>query len=291
MTPTHHYKQYRPLHRPYHRVGNPYFRSRRADRLGSGRLETSAARLSFKTWLYLLLSCIILVGLVWLLFFSHVLVIKNIKVIGTHDYKAESITEMAWRQTHDKYLWVLPETRLMAFSKGQLLEKINHDYIFSSISIKKKIPATLMIKVSEKPAAVYWFENDTYYLLDAEGWVLETQITPLTETVVIYNNAEPKINTRRLGEAERLLIAPAMKLQVLLQSRFSYLKAKQITVTQERNTLVVILEGGQLIYFDSRQSVETQLDRLDTLIKYEVKNRLPAINYIDLRFGDKVYYK
>ncbi len=291
MTPNRYYKSYSPLHRPHHRVGNPYFRSRSADRLAMSRISTSTSRWSFKVWLYLFLSFLFLLALLWLLLFSNIFIIQHIEVKGTYENKARIIKEMAEQQTNDTRLWILPQSRLVVFKKAQLLEKINNNYIFSNIRIQKKIPQTLIIQLVEKSAAVYWFENDIYYLLDAEGWVLETQTTPLTDTVVIYNNAEPKITARRLSESERSVIEPVGKLQSLLRSRFSYLKAKQITVTQERDTVIVVLEGGQLLYLNSKQPMEAQLDRLDTLIKYEIKNRLPTLNYIDLRFGDKVYYK
>jgi small subunit ribosomal protein S2 len=49
--------------------------------------------------------------------------------------------------------------------------------------------------------------------------------------------------------------------------------------------------GGLLTYFTIDEPISSQLDRLDVLIKGQLKNQLTGISYIDLRFGDKVYYK
>lgn len=273
------------------RRSNPYFRSRTADRLPTSRFQATTARFSPRLWFIVFALLVLVGGLIWLTIFSSVCVIKEVVVTGTTSTKAQAIEELVWRQTTDHRLLVLPQSRLLIFNRQQLKDRISNDYIVETIRIKKKWLHRLVIEITEKNPVLSWYENDRYYILDKEGWMLDSLSAPWPDIPVVYNNNAPSIVAKRLGTEEQNLIAPAIQLSNLLTGQFSYLKPKQVTIPAERDTLVLMLEGSQLIYFNSRSEIIPQLERLDTLLKTELKNRLPSIDYIDLRFGDKVYYK
>lgn len=291
MTAQHFNRHYRPKRQPYHRSGNPYFRSRSADHLPTSRLSATTARWSFKTWMRLLGGTIILIGIIWLTLFSPVFIIKDIKVSGAEAGKIDMIKELAWKQTKSHRWFIIPQSRLLTLSKKQLQAEIAQEYIFESIQIKKKLFHTLEIKIIEKKPAAVWFENESYYVVDQTGLVLAKENSPRSELAVLYNNSAPTIIAKQINTDKQVALTRGIELFKLTQTQFAYLKPKQISVPAERETIVLILDGGQLIYLTTKQSAQPQLEKLDTLLKTELKNRLPSVDYIDLRFGDKIYYK
>lgn len=291
MSAYHHNRHYRPLRQPYHRSGNPYFRSRSADRLGMSRIKSTTTRWSFKTWLLIISISLGIIFLVWLFFFSPFFAIKDIEVEGAEMSKAEQITTLAWDQTKDRRWLVVPQSRLLSFDTDKLIEEIQREYIFDGIKVNRKLSGTVKIEITEKTPAAVWFENDTYYVLDQEGFVLAQEMTIRPDLPLLHNNASPVITVKQLPEEQRTTLDHGIELYKLTANQFSYLKGKHITIPPEHQTLVLALDGGQLIYFTTRQDIASQLEKLDMLLKTELKNRLPAIDYIDLRFGDKIYYK
>lgn len=291
MVSYHYQRQYTPIRRPHHRSGNPYFRSRSADRLAYSRVNTTASRLSFKSWLLIIGSVVLLGGIVWLAFISPYLTISTVVITGTGDSKARELEKIVWQQTEERRWWVIPQNHLLAFDRTAAKKRVEEVYILADLKFKKKLLHTLHVQVTEKPPALVWFENDSYYVIDQEGWVLEQVTAPSSTVPVVYNNAAPSVIDRHLDDQSSVLIKPAVELNNLLHGQFAYLKAKQITVNQEKATLVVVLQGGQLIYVATDQSLTAQFDKLDTLVKTQLKNHLTGVDYIDLRFGDKIYYK
>lgn len=286
------YRHYAPLKRPPHRSGNPYFRSRSADRVSMSRVKNSAARLPFKFWAYLFGIIILLGATSWALFFSPFFIISQVDVTGTDDIRAREIEDILWQVSDRPRLYVLSQTHLPLFDSQSLKSEIFNRYNFETVEIQKKIPKTISITIKEKEPAVIWFEADTYYILDALGYILNITTAPVMDLPVVYNNDQIKINEsgKQIRNQEGV-IKVAQELKPKLSGSLSYLHVSQLTVTHEQNTLVLVVKDGPLIYLATNNSVDLQLERLTTLLTTELKNRFEKLDYIDLRFGDKIYYK
>ena len=50
-------------------------------------------------------------------------------------------------------------------------------------------------------------------------------------------------------------------------------------------------QNGPMIYFNLQEDIEKQVTKLLVLMNEKLKNNLGEKEYIDLRYGDKVYYK
>ncbi len=290
MSPHHYQRQYTPLRRPSHRFGNPYFRSRASDKVSVSRVKNSVAWVSFRIWMYLILFGILLIALIWLICFSPFLTISQIEISGAREERIQSIEQSAWDQASQHRFWLLSQSHLYLFDGNQFKEKLLDQYSFNEVQIKKVVPNKLKIVITEKTPVAVWIENDAYYLIDGEGWVINTVGGPMPDLVTIHNNGQPKLNNKRL-EGQESLIKASIYLKSSLDSKFAYLEFDQIVTTYERNSLTLILKDGVLIYFTIDEPIYSQLDRLDALIKGQLKNQLSGVSYIDLRFGDKVYYK
>lgn len=285
-----------PRHRAYNasansrRRGNPYFSNRRTDNFGASTVKNVLAHISPRVWLWFLLLIILVAVLAWLFLFSNILVIKNIEVRGASIISSAEIESLARNDLAKNRLFLLSESRLAVFNSQALKQEIFSHYALDKVQITKKIPSTLIITINEKIPVAVWFEADTFSEIDGSGWILAQTFGNLEGLPTIYNNGSPKINDKKIEGADQE-ITFVKYLAPEFVSRFSTIKIKQLTVDDEQDTIKLVPERGGMIYFSSADDLARQLDRLDALLRSELKGRFEKVHYIDLRFGDKVYYK
>ena len=292
MSPQHFHRHYAPLKRPPHRSGNPYFRSRAADRVAMSRVKNTASRLPFKFWVYLFTIILVLCGTGWALFFSPFFIISQVDVTGTDEVRAREVEDMLWQQTDESRFYALSQNRLPLFDSSNLQSRILERYNLEKVNIRKKLPNSITIELTEKKPVAVWFEMDTYYIVDEQGYMLRIIPGAIADLPIIYNNAHPQYNEQsKQFYNQSGVIAMARDIQSQLESSLSFLNVYQMTVTQEKNTLTLILKDGPLIYLSTGQPLMTQVEHLTTLHNTELKNQWSKLDYVDLRFGDKLYYK
>ncbi len=285
-----------PRPRPYetkkafrHR-GNPYFNSRRKDSLGGSKIKNILAFVPARAWFWIIASIVVLGALFWLIFISPVFTIKKIEIRNASLSSSSEIEQTAYERLEYHRALFFSESRMAIFNSDEFAKGLISKYALESVVIKKRLPSTLIIELSERQPAVIWFEADQYYLLDASGVVIATLMQPEQKLATIYNNGLPRVVNQKVEDAS-LLISFSKKLLDGFPTRFPGIKLKQLTVDNDPNTLKMICEKGPMIYFNSAQTPEPQFDRLDIYLHSELKDRFAKLSYIDLRFGDKVYYK
>ncbi|MCX6792933.1 MAG: hypothetical protein NTY12_02815 [Candidatus Falkowbacteria bacterium] len=285
-----------PRHRLYNtaagarRRGNPYFANKKKDNFGASVMKNTLAHISPRVWLWFFLFIIVFIFLAWLLLFSNVLVVKNIEVKGTNLISSSDVETLASDHLDRSRLLFLSESRLAVFDSNSLKQEINDRYALDNIKVVKKIPSTLQVIISEKAPAAVWFEADTYQQIDASGWILVPVAGPVENLPIIFNNGFPKINDKKIDGADKIIVF-AKNLTPEFVNRFSGIKIKQLAVDNEQDTIKLVPERGAMIYFSTSDDLNKQLDRLDLLLRSELKDRFEKVRNIDLRFGDKVYYQ
>jgi len=269
---------------------NPYFSNSSQDHFAASKLKNTLAHISPRAWLWLFLIAIIALLLSWLFLFSNILIIKNIEVSETSLIPSFDIENLAQeRLTKTKFL-ILSESRLAVFDAKALKNQITERYVVDKIQVSKKIPSTLVITIYEKTPTAVWFEADTYQQIDAAGWVLASVSGNVEGLPTIYNNGWPRINNKKIeGVANTITFAKSLNSE--FSNRFSAIKIKQLTVDNEQDTIKLVPERGAIVYFSTIDNISSQIDRLDLLLLSELKGRFEKTLYIDLRFGDKVYYQ
>ncbi len=286
--PHRHYQASRSARSRY--SSNPYFRSRSADRLGRSRIKSLLGRISPRMWFYFFLACVIIGALLWLFAFSNIFAIEKISVEGTVNYDSSEIEQEARAQIEHPRALVFSQSRLAIFNGRALQKTLEEKYSLRQLRVIKKLPKTLIIRVVETEAAAVWFEADQYYLISLDGVVLRPTEGPAADLPTLYNNGLPRMQDGKINAQEKA-IAAARSLRDELQGRFSYFPYEQLVVDNDRDTIKIIGKKRPAIYLTTDEALPAELDRLDVLLKGELASKLPKLQYIDLRFGDKVYYK
>jgi hypothetical protein len=107
---------------------------------------------------------------------------------------------------------------------------------------------------------------------------------------LIENQSRPLITDKKITDNEGYLIM-ANELNDYFNNRFKPHKIEKFIIDPSVHTETVAIASGTLIYFSTKEKIQTQTDKLETVVKQKIKNDFLKKKYIDLRFGDMVYYQ
>ncbi|MFH1482541.1 MAG: hypothetical protein ABIE46_03405, partial [Patescibacteria group bacterium] len=62
-------------------------------------------------------------------------------------------------------------------------------------------------------------------------------------------------------------------------------------IDNEEGTIELKVVSGPIIYFNIKDDLLKQVSKLDVTISQKLKEEFIKKTYIDLRYGDKVYYR
>lgn len=262
---------------------NPFFKRKRAGMIGSGGLSN-------RNKLIIFAAAVAAAILIWLLFFSTLFKINIIEISGVSGGLAAEIETAAWKAAGDK---LLGENNLLLFGKKRLEDDLNEKYYLESLIIDKKIFHTLKITLKEKERVAVWREDDKYYYLDGEGSVI-SQVDPLnirqSGFPFIENMSGVKIEGRQTS-ANQTLIGYILGLFNEFKNKNHGFEIERFIVDGDANTVKLAVLAGPKIYFNIKEEIGGQSDRLDLIIKEKLKNNFNSKEYIDLRYGNNIYIK
>ena len=263
-----------------------------------------------KTKIIIVLCCllIILVGLVFLSRW-HKINITNIQISGNKVIETEAIDSVVKENLTGHYFWFFPKTNFLLYPKKQIKDELTNKFKrFSSVSVDINNIKTLDISVSEREGKYLWCGgslptqmDDTStkcYFTDQDGYIFD-------EAPYFSGNVYFKF----YGEDNLDLQNPAGA--YFLKDKFTQItKFKDTLKELGFNPTVFWLnndgdanislssdpETGPKIIFKLDSNYEKIAENLQAAITTEplqskIKNELPSLLYIDLRFGNNIYYK
>lgn len=223
-------------------------------------------------------------------FFRPELRITDIEVIGSSRIPEEAVREKIKQGITGSYLGFIPKAHTLLYPKSALRETLNEAFpVFSTVSISLKSLAALRVSVHEREPQALWCALEKCYLMDETGFVF-AEAEPGVED--LYYRLEQAATTTPLGttalEAERLaaLIGFLKRLEELA---FDPEKA----VFQDEGLLVGLRGGAELLLREGEY--EQASSNLEALLSektlFPVQGGMPDVSYIDLRYGNKIYFK
>lgn len=244
----------------------------------------------FGTFGWLTVLTVILIA--YVAFYSPVFGITDIRVEGASRTTAQTIADkfIVWQMGQRKWL-VFRQNNLIVFSKQWLRQNLDDQYSLADVTIKKKLPHTLTVTVSEKAPALVWVTNDAYYYVDENGGISpnidNAELAASLPNVFDETNAPVDQNTDFLPK-ERIQFIVALKSEL---ADIPDLSIQSFSMTSRVNPKInAKTEAGYIITFDSALSLDTQITKLTEVLNTTAKETPPK-EYIDLTLGDRVYMK
>ncbi len=148
-----------------------------------------------------LAALLLLIGLIYLMFFSNVFVVKKFQISGLSRTDSGEIERMASEQRSQRRYWLFKQDNLLMFDKKALSQALADKYHFKDIKVKKSWLHTLKIVLSEREYGYIWQEKDKYYYIDKEGYLISELAVDLPPTIINTEIATTSSSTATSTEA------------------------------------------------------------------------------------------
>lgn len=157
-------------------------------------------------------------------------------------------------------------------------------------TIRRVLPGTVDVLIAERQPMGIGRVGDDLFLIDREGGIIDEfgpNYAELDLPVIDGLSATPGKGGLLIDEARAAL---AMRLLASLQTRPDLARRlSQIDVTDLRDVVVVLKGDTVLVRVGDDQFAERLQSYLD--LAPALRERVPDIDYVDLRFGERVYVR
>jgi cell division septal protein FtsQ len=236
---------------------------------------------------------VVAAGLIYFFFFSPFFVIKKVNVESA-TVAPEAMMEKAEEQLSRRFLFVFSRRNIWFFNIETLTAEIKKDYFLDELQVVKHYPNAIDIVLKEKSAVMHWLSAGQCHKVDAVGMIIGFCGEGVTAANIIeVRDLRPGAIAAQLGQ----LVAAQADLNYIAELNQGFLKALSIEVNTYEflatlNETKVYFKNGPEIYLNQQRSAGEIISKLSVLFDKEIsKDKMGKIGYIDMRFGEKIYYQ
>lgn len=198
------------------------------------------------------------------------------------------------------YFWVAPRNNAFLYPKKSLRAHLQETFRrIDTIEVELKNPKTLSVSISERKPYAMWCkelpesEDRTCYFMDRNSTIFAEAPQFSGDAYMKYYGplgGETVIGTEYMASTTQFL-----ELSEFVERIKNMSLRPQYVVAKEEGEFLLRIRGGGDIYFNNKEPFLKAGDNLEELLRTPAlaKNSsgtLP-IEYIDLRFGNKLFYK
>jgi len=262
----------------------------------------------------LILVCVVIVFIA-LCFITRIksLNVVNVAVAGNKIIETEGIESMVREHISGKYLWLMPKTNFVLLPKNKIKSALEEKYHrLKDINLKITNDKTLSVSVGERVGTFTWCgktlpeigikpEDNKCYFVDDSGYVFD-EAPYFSDGVYLkfYGMTENKNRENPAGST--FLLNYFTELATFLEN-IGKMGINPVSVlVKENNEIEIYLSSNILppeapkIIFNKDADFMKLAENLEASITTEplvtkLKNEYKLLQYLDLRFGNKVYFK
>lgn len=286
---SHHAKRYRE--NPRH--GNPLFSHKKRP-------------LVTRKYIILPIFFLVITGMIWLILSIPLLRISTIEVSGLVTIYPDTVRQSVQEEIDKPVYKMLSGSHIWLASLDEIKIKLKNEFQFKSVDATVK-GRTLYIDAEERITRAIWISNGEFYFLDSEGIIvrkltdeekaeaenqINTQETP-TQTMqlpvlTIWNLNNGSVEPEESVTSSIVLTTIDQFDQML---RATTIQPISYTITNHEEVwLNAKTTLGVDIYVNGVGDAQVQFDNLQLIIE-EYQDSVHDLEYIDLRFGNRVYVK
>lgn len=293
----------------------------RSQNVARKRRKRRFIKISIKLAVLLLL----IVALAWLSWISK-LSIGNVVVVGNSSVEASELQKDINKILDGKYALIFSKRNAMIYPKKEIRELVLNNYPrVENVIVKTEGLNILNVLIEERKPLALWCTTPNCYLMDKNAFIYEkyedhsasasalvsrdtstsSVASSTSENAVQKSSAENDL-VKFHGNEEAVGPAPIGKHafdKKLFEEMFSTskvmetlgFKVSDITY-KEKNSITFGLKDNGRIIFSDKKSFEESLDNLKSALsssafKGKSSTAYNTFEYIDLRYGNKVFYR
>jgi cell division protein FtsQ len=245
-------------------TGEAYAKRKRAER--EERRAGSSAHARRRTVALLVLAVLVVAG-VLALYRSSALRVSSIQVTGVHELTASSVVRLAA---------VPKDATLLRVSTKAIGRRVARSAWVSSVHVRRALPHTLIIEVTERRPFALLDMGDTFWLVDSGGVALARESLDATSSLVVVRDVtglEPKAGTRLASKTLVNALNVLRGLSASLRSQIRVVSAPSIDETSQ------ITKSGIEILNGSADERATK----DALARRILREQKGKVVFVDVR--------
>src|SRR3989344_1513700 len=228
--------------------------------------------------------------------------IENIEVSGNRVVDESEIEALARGGISGYYFWLYPKSNFLIYPKRQIARAITENFkTIKNVAIKLSGNQTILIAVSEREPKYTWCgdlppdagTNTPCYFMDDTGFIFAH--APFFSGDVYFRFFGSVAETTPLGEY--FTEGNLSKLVSFRSAVESFnLTPSFIVVGRDGDAELYLARNAKgnapKIIFKPNGDIEKAVENLKAVLESEdIKEKLSTLEYIDLRYGNKVYFK
>lgn len=237
-------------------------------------------------------AIVFFIFLIWFFYCSSVWQIKNIKVDGLTRISDTDIKNKVWEQAGKRRYGLFKQDNIWLFNQEEVRKTILASYNLASLEIIKRPASTLLVKVGERPYSFIFQQGNSMFYASVDAYIIrEAAVSEEDKSryLILENkNATDLINTNNKINISDEYLGFILDLANNL-SATPDLPVERFIIDQEFNTIKVKFRNGPLVYFNTKNSAKDQVANLVLVKKEKIKDNFSKTNYIDLRYGDRIF--
>jgi len=238
------------------------------------------------------LAIVLLIFLAWLFFAAPWWRIKEIRISGLTRINSAELEKIIWDETGNRRGLFFSEANLFLFKEEKIIDDIIAAYNFSGGEIRKVWPNILEVKVIERPYAFIFQEGIAYYYASLDAYIIKEPAVS-ADDMKKYFILENKNSGTLITGSEKININDeylnfifSLNNQI---SAYPELPVEKYIIDHEFNTVKVKFVSGPIVFFKIKEGADVQINRLLLVKTEKIKDNFSKTNYIDLRYGDKIF--
>jgi len=281
---------------------NPFFKKTKKGFTSRGRgfYYGAGGGISWRSKFILFLAIIAAGGLFYFIFYSPYFTIKNIKISGLEKISESEIRDIINSQINSRKIFIFKQNNIFIFDENSIKNKIDSKYALDSLKMEKGLPGNLSFEIKEKTPVIIWKTGDKYYFVDKDGIIIREipegeswdngMDQPGSRIAVAFDeNNEPAAIKETILTGET--VQAIAKLQNNLFGVTGLLISNFRTTKYINSTIKSLTNEGWEIYFSAINDLNAQIEKLKLFLNEKKPEDRQGLEYVDLRFPDRVYYK
>lgn len=227
--------------------------------------------------------------------------IREVRISVETVLREEALQEEVRMMLSGTYVWFIPKTNIFLYPQEEIERVLSKKYPrISSISVVTLDKGVLSVEIRERQAFALWCNTvpvgesiSQCYFLDKDGFVFDRAPQFSGDAYFKYYGIVPyeaPIGSYYLASTTRF-----HELSDFVESVKLLSISPLYVSTKNQESFELFIFGGGKILFDTQEGLGKIAERLSALLK--TQNLVPReggellIEYIDLRFGNKMFFK
>jgi cell division protein FtsQ len=166
---------------------------------------------------------------------------------------------------------------------GEITEKLKNNTYINNVTISRKLPDTIVIRVEERKAEFYAVINEENFVIDNNGIVLEkvNDIKGMNLTLLVDSNIKDVQLGKVIPDNDSRKLQAMRDIATLISSNKSGIPLTKIDISDMLN--ITIYSKDMAILIGTYDNIESKLNKgIDILSHEDYKN---VKGHIDVRFN------